>query len=333
MKVLIMGLNWIGDIVMSAPALTKAAQKYEKVDILTRPHLAEVYNFIPGINKVISFPTNGSLPQIFKHIKQVRKEKYDKIFILPCSLRTAAIAFLCGAKETIGYAHEGRSILLSSAIKKPDNYTKIHEAKLHAKLVLESTIEDAMPSIMPPVRSNKDIAKTMQKIGLQPDQAFFIMAPGAAFGGAKRWPPEYFAQLANKIYAKYNAPTLLTGAKADIEVVEQIEKLADKTTINLVSKTSIKELLFLLSAAKAVIANDSGTMHLAALWQTPTLVPVGPTDMVRTGPLNEFAATITGTPCPITPCRKRECSRDDHICMRSISPDRMFEELQKLVKN
>ena len=163
------------------------------------------------------------------------------------------------------------------------------------------------------------------------NRPFFVFAPGAAFGAAKRWPPERFAQLADLIQQEFAVPILLTGSENERPIMEEICNKSCAELVDLSGQTSFSQLAFLLLKGKALIANDSGTMHLGALTQIPTVVPVGPTDMVRTGPLNKNSRIVSNDSCPLAPCRKKVCPRLDHLCMVNISAAEVMMNLKDLL--
>ena len=174
---------------------------------------------------------------------------------------------------------------------------------------------------------NEENAK---KFDIDSKKEFILLAPGAAFGAAKRWPPEYFAELTKLIAKKYpELQIVVTGGKNETYLAEQISKNSGVSVIDVAGKTNLMALGVLLSRAKVVIANDSGTMHLAALYRTPTIVPVGPTDMVRTGALNKNFTPVIATGCEKIPCRQRVCPLKTDACMKSLTPSLIFHFLKE----
>jgi heptosyltransferase-2 len=329
MKVLFIGLNWLGDVVMSLPAILATAKKHE-VHILTRPHLAQIYRFTEAFAAIHEIPTNGLMLASLPRLRQLKSENFDQIIVLPDSLRAAIIAWLCRA-SSLGYNTQGRKMFLSRTLEKPENFKSIHESRLHFALVKKAGLaHDFMPlprfSFAP-----EKIAQTLDEFGMAKNQPYLIFAPGAAFGAAKRWPAEKFAKLAQLLYQKKpELKILVTGSGNEADIAEKVAAAGDNST-SIAGKTSLEKLAILLSQAKAMVANDSGTMHLAAMFATPTMVPVGPTDMTRTGSLSEKVQYFYGSEsCPQAPCRLKVCPRKDHICMQSIDPVEIFQAISKL---
>jgi heptosyltransferase-2 len=328
MKTIFIGLNWLGDIVMSAPAITAVPGE---VHIVTRPHLAEVYQLLPGNLSVHPIETKAAFFEVINALKPLRKLKAEHVITLPDSWRAAILAKACAGGESTGFANQMRGLLLDRAIDKPDNFRQMHESDLHFMLVKEAGLANAKP-LLPIFKPTSEQRQTVfARFGLDERQPYMILAPGAAFGSGKRWPPEKFAELASLIYGAYEVPVVLTAGANESELTRQICEDARGRIIDTAGQTSLNELACLLTGARALISNDSGTMHLGALCDTPTVVPVGPTDMTRTGPLNPKSVAVSTEICPQAPCRQRICPRQDHICMQNISAMAVFAELQKLL--
>lgn len=333
MKTIILGLNWLGDIIMSLPAIIAAADSGE-IHIVTRAHLADVYGLAALPLTIHSVATNAGLLEVVRQLQPLRRLQADHTIVLPDSLRAAVIAKFCKGTQSTGFATQFRSFMLGKAVKKPENYTQLHEADLHFMLVKEAGLTQQMtrPEIRKGSFSDDVFARLAAKLKLDASKDFIVLAPGAAFGAAKRWPPAKFSALANLLARQFQMPLVVTASASEQQIVEDICKNSDAELINAAGQTDLQELACLLSRAKALVANDSGTMHLAALYATPTVVPVGPTDMVRTSPLNRNFIAITATNvCPLAPCRQRTCSRDDHICMESITPQDVLAGLTSLL--
>ncbi len=334
MKTIIIGLNWLGDIIMSLPAIMAAAASSE-IHIVTRPHLAAVYELAELPITIHPVATNAGPLDVIKHLQPLRRLKADQTIVLPDSLRAAVVARLCCSAESTGFAAQFRSLMLGKAVVKPENYTKMHESDLHFMLVKEAGLTQlsSRPELRKGSFSDDVFARLAEKLRLDLDNGYIILAPGAAFGAAKRWPPAKFSALANLLAGQFKAPLIVTASASEKDIVEEICKNSNEKLINAAGQTDLRELACLLSRARALIANDSGTMHLAALYATPTVVPVGPTDMIRTGPLNpNFAAITAADTCPQSPCRQRTCPRNDHICMESITPEAVLAGLNKLLR-
>ncbi|HAE41208.1 MAG TPA: hypothetical protein DCG57_21630 [Candidatus Riflebacteria bacterium] len=330
MKTIFIGLNWLGDIIMSAPAIIAAAETSE-VHIVTRPHLSDFYQLLPGNITAHPITTNGPIQGVFRALKPLRALKASKIIALPDSWRAAILAKACSASESIGFSCQMRGLLLDKAIDKPADFKQMHESDLHFMLVKEAGLASIKPALPVYKPDEQTLRQVTGKFGLKASEKYMVLAPGAAFGSAKRWQPEKFAELARLISDSYQLPIVLTAGSSETALTRQICDEARGRLIDTAGQTSPGELACLLAGARALIANDSGTMHLGALCNTPTVVPVGPTDMTRTGPLNPRFTEVSTDICPQAPCRQRVCPRQDQICMQNISALAVFVALQNLI--
>lgn len=328
MKTLFFGLNWIGDVVMSFPALAAAAgQDGLPVDVLTRPALGPVYTLSPAVGEVVGLDTKQPFWNLLPELIAIRRRRYDRIVVLPRSFRSAFLAFLCGGVRRRGFTGEGRGLFLNDPASVPPWADAIHESRLHLALT-DGTVSGSRPADGPaPVPELKSIppadAETVRKkLGLNNTTDYIVIAPGAAFGEIKRWPAERFAALGRHLRDRYGVTIAVSGSPAESRLTSKIACDIGAGAVDLAGRTALDELFGLLAGARLLACNDSGTMHLGAALGAPLVVPVGPTDMARTGPMSGHAAIVRGRPCPGgTPCRRRECRYGTRICMESVSVD------------
>lgn len=333
-SVLVLGLNWLGDIVMSFPALQKAAQATGgSIDVLTRPHLADLYRIHPGVKKVWAVDTRQAFWKFLPMLHGIRQKQYSHILVLPRSFHLAFLAFLCGGKKRTGFSSEGRNFFLHKAIDLPPDFKQWHESKLHEFLVDSAgmgnseTLGRPLPDVRLPEKL-KDIPWTLP-VALSP-KGYVVLAPGAAFGNAKRWPVERFAELGCRLHQISGMQVIVTGSASEAPLTAKAAAAVGQAALDLGGRTSLLELVALLSRARLVVANDSGTMHVASLLRRPLIVPVGSTDMKRTGPSSDQATLIQGDICD-PPCRKPDCQRGDHRCMNSIAVERVWQAAREKI--
>ena len=330
--IIVIGLNWLGDVVMSLPAISAACNAGKEVHVVTRPHLADVY-WLSDLPVVVhSIATNDNPLKVIKAMKPLSRIFAGAAVSLPDSFRAAVLARLCQTGNAIGFDVQARGLFLNKRVKKPADFKLMHESKLHYMLMREAIPElpEQMPELPHCYISKEDWGKTAAKYNINTEKEFILLAPGAAFGAAKRWSPEYFAELTALISKKFpEYQIIITGGKNETEITQQIAEKSGVSVIDLCGKTNLEELACFLSRAKAMVANDSGTMHLAALYRTPTVVPVGPTDMKRTGALNEHFVPVIASNCEKIPCRERVCPLKTDACMKSLKPPLVFHFLKE----
>lgn len=332
MKTLFIGLNWLGDIIMSLPAIN-AAMAISEIHIITRPHLADVYHLFSDRLVVHPVQTGKSIFSVWPELSHLRQINFDHCIIFPDSLRSAAVARAANSAPSTGYAGQWRSALLSNPLIKPADFKNIHESELHFNLV-KSVYRNAVKAELPLIRFDENCFNQLfSRENIPVPEKYFLMAPGAAFGSAKRWPPSKFAELADLLHKDSGLPVVITGSSSEKEIAAEIISGSNAAFIDLTGKTSIAELTMLIHQSETLIANDSGTMHLSALTGTPTVVPVGPTDMQRTGPLNPCFRAVVSEACDLIPCRKRICPRNDHACMLAIEAQSILSAIKELKGN
>lgn len=327
-SVLVLGLNWLGDVVMSFPALQKAARAAGgSIDVLTRPHLADLYRIHPGVKKIWAVDTRQAFWKFLPMLRCIRQKQYSNILVLPKSFHLGFLAFLCGGKQRTGFAGEGRNFFLHRPVDLPRDFQQWHESKLHEFLVDAAHVGDSDYQGSPLGKIHLDDRRLgismADRVPLS-SGGYTVLAPGAAFGNAKRWPADRFAELGRRLHQTSKMQVIVTGSAAEVPLTARVAGAVGHTAIDLGGRTSLLELISLLSRARLVVANDSGTMHVASLLRRPLIVPVGSTDMKRTGPSSDQATLIQGDICD-PPCRKPDCQRGDHRCMNSISVDRVWQ--------
>jgi heptosyltransferase-2 len=333
--IIVIGLNWLGDVVMSLPAISAACNAGKEVHVVTRPHLADVY-WLSDLPVVVhKIATNDNPLKVIKAMKPMSRILASSAITLPDSLRGALLAKLCKTGNAVGFNVQARWLFLDKKIEKPKDFKLIHESKLHYMLMREAltNLPEKMPDLPCCYFSSDDWDKISTKFNIEKDKGYIVLAPGAAFGAAKRWPPEYFAEIVKLIADKYkDYQIVITGGKNEVSISEEIISKSGISVNDLTGKTNLEELACILCFAKAMIANDSGTMHLAALYRTPTIVPVGPTDMVRTGALNENFVPVIASNCDKIPCRQRICPLKTDACMKSLKPPLVFHFLEEALE-
>lgn len=339
MKTLFFGLNWIGDVVMSFPALALAAkQSGEPVDVLTRPALAPLYSLSPAVGRVIALDTRNPFWKLFPELIEIRKRWYDRIVVLPRSFRSAFLAFLCGGRRRRGFTGEGRGIFLSEALPLPAWADTVHESHLHLALAAKTAPDTRPPdgpAVLPELNfiATETAAATRMKFGLNDSLKYTVIAPGAAFGEIKRWPAERFTALGIHLRNRYGLTIAVSGSPAEASLTSGIAASIGAGAVDLAGRTSLSELFDIVSGSRLLACNDSGTMHLGAALNVPLLVPVGPTDMNRTGPMSGRASIVRGLPCPGgAPCRRRECRLGTRVCMESVSVEAVVAAADSLLQ-
>jgi lipopolysaccharide heptosyltransferase II len=315
-RLLIFAPNWLGDAVMALPAIGDLGQHLPDatIDILARPLIAPLFTMAPGINSVMTLEQTG------RQTEQLRRAQYDVALLLPNSFNTARIAWRAGIGERWGYRTDFRTLLLTRSVPAP---TRVHQTEYYRHLVRalgfggESVIE---PRLELPDGQREAAAALLAEQGWDRRLALVAVAPGAAFGGAKRWPVRSFAAVIDGL-ASDGARAVLIGAAADRAAATDVlmATTASPAPLNLVGRTDLPMLGAVLGQCRALVTNDSGAMHFAAALGLPVIAMFGPTRERETHPIGGKHAVLTN-PVWCRPCMLRECPLT-HRCMTGIGVD------------
>jgi len=353
-RILIRGVNWLGDAVMTTPALLRLREKFPNAHIalLTPGKLADLWKNHPAIDETISFQSDEN---IFSIAKKIRGKKFDRALVLPNSPRSALEIFLAGVPQRLGYSRPWRNLFLTQTVaprkdavkmrKRPAAEIKKLIAQKPEPKITNATIPKAShqifeylhlaaalganPEPLPPQLfvASDEIETARKKFGLDKiSQPVFGLNPGAEYGPAKRWPVEKFISAAREIQRQTNCAWILFGGKNDLNSTNQIQPAIGHrpSAINLAGQTSLRELMSLLKLCRVLLTNDTGPMHLAAALKIPVIAIFGSTSPELTGPIssNELHHQILKSNAPCSPCFLRECPIDFR-CMNGISIERV----------
>lgn len=316
-SILIKVPNWLGDAVMSSYAIEAIKELYDnpKITLLGRKHILEYFKLDSYNYEFIEDDTKTSKSRLSATIKLGKKlDAHDIAFSFTNSFLSALLLYLSGSKKRVGFSGELRGALLTHKLQKSSS----HQAYEYLRL---ASFEQ------------KDVL-TKKSLSFTPttkDKNTILIAPGAAYGSAKRWGEERFGELIaqnQELYFK------LVGAKGDSDICKNIEDICLRhgasNFINLCGKTSIKELAEDIKQANAVLSNDSGVMHLAAALKTKVVAIFGPTDETKTSIWDETENTIIKKETSCAPCKHRTCPKESHKCMEKILPEDVILDIESL---
>ncbi|GGF59915.1 lipopolysaccharide heptosyltransferase II [Azorhizobium oxalatiphilum] len=323
--ILIVGPSWVGDMVMAASlvASLKAQDPGRPIDMMAPKAALPVAQLIPGVRRTIPLGLGhgefGFLAR-WRAGRALKDEGYGKAIILPRAFKAAIAPFAAGIPERIGYAAEGRSILLTDA--RPDTFRKTART-IDRFVALGLPEAPPQPSERPvlnlPEADRIAIAQKFPLAGLGPVMA---LCPGAEYGPAKRWPARKFAQLAAQAHAAGYQIRVLGGPK-DAPLAQEIVEKAGVPVEDLVGRTSLVEAAGILAAAEVVISNDSGLMHVAGALDRPLVVLYGSSSEKMTPPTGPHSVAISHD-VSCRPCFKRECPLGTLACFEAIRPQEVL---------
>ncbi len=319
MKILVRATNWVGDAILCVPALRAVRGRWPEAEIaiLAKRWVSAVYEGQGLADRLLVLEDSADLAGTLS------AEKFDAAILFQNAFHAAWLAWRAGIPERIGYARDGRSALLTRAVAVPrDGEIPAHEAYYYAELVRRAGWIDALPEIDEIRLCVADAArgvaeKRMIAAGARGAGARRIaFAPAAAYGSAKCWPAERFAELADRLIVRFDADVILFGAPSERDIAERIASGMRCRPVNLAGQTSIAELSAYFSACDLFIGNDSGAMHVAAGAGVPVVAIFGSTDPDGTAPLTPRRTLVRDAPS-CSPCFLRHCPVD-HRCMTRI---------------
>jgi heptosyltransferase-2 len=309
---------------MSLPAIRAVRGRFPEAElcILARPWVAAVYEGESAIDRILAL-RGGRLAAI----QSIRTEKFDLAIALPNSFDSALTLWGAGIARRIGYARDGRSFLLTDAVRRPEpGSIPKHERYFYLELLRRSGIIDALPEVDEIHLEGREEARARGVKLIGTTRAIGV-SPGAAYGTAKRWIPERFAEAASAVAARIGASILIFGSVAEKDLCARVASLCGGR--NLAGATTLREFIDMTAACSAYLSNDSGAMHLAAALGVPSVTVFGPTDETATGPVAANASLLR-QPVECSPCLKRECPID-HRCMTRVSAEAVATEAIRLV--
>jgi heptosyltransferase II len=327
--------NWLGDAIMALPALRAVRARFSDahIAIVARPYVADIYRGQGVCDELIAYDPRGAEKGISGRealAARLRAGKFDAALLLQNAFDAAWLAWRAGIPERIGYARDGREILLTKAIAVPKaGEIPAHEQFYYLELVRRAGWAER-------VEGEREISLTVSRDAAEAAEQKLIEAgarsnansasglrvaigAGASYGSAKCWLPERFAEVANRLMAESGAEIILFGTAGETAVSNAIIAGMKRKPIDLTGKTAIAELPALLSRCQLFIGNDSGAMHVASAVGLPVVAIFGPTDPFGTAPVTPKCTVVQERPY-CSPCFLRRCPTD-HRCMKSVSSE------------
>lgn len=340
MKIIVRGTNWIGDSVMQIPALRSLRRIFPEANITlhTRSWARGIFEDAEFLDEIITIEKSESkIKDALAQAKILKKENFDLAVLFPNSFESALTAKLARIPQRFGYAKEGRSVLLTGAVKIPVWKNRRHEAFYYLNLIAEiekqffgtaTTLNDELKVDLKISGERKAAAAEFLKSnGVDLSKKIVALGVGSTNSRAKRWQAESYAELNDKLQSELNANVIIVGAKDELEVASKVyEKSKIKPTI-LTGKTDLAQAAAILSAVDLLVSNDTGLAHVAPAVGAKTLVIFGPTNERTTQPIG---SEIVRKSVECAPCMLRDCPID-HRCMTRISAAEVYEKVREML--
>ena len=332
--VLVIGPNWIGDAVMSTPALANLRRGLPKatIDLLVPRRVAPLFDDHPHIDRVIIRDKRQPWRTRLAQVMALRTCGYQMVVLLPNSFHAALDAWLLRSPIRLGYATDGRRWLLTHAVPAAEGQPP-HQIEAYLQLVaaMGLPIVERVPTLAPTTRAEMQAEHLWAVQGWGRADQVIGICPGAAFGPAKRWWPERFAALADRLLASGRFRVVFFGSPDEAPLVDRIRAQMTHAAVSLAGQDTLGSFMALAARCAVVIANDSGSMHIANAVGTRVVALFGPTDPRRTAPRASPAAVLHHD-LACSPCFRTTCPYTDHPCMRFIEVDDVYRAVLDILR-
>ncbi len=335
-NILIRGVNWIGDAVLTIPAMRSVRRRLpnSRITLLIQEPLDQLFASFSAVDGVQSFVVRPGIRGLADRVAlagQLRREHFDLCLILPNSFDSALVPFLAGIPERIGFDRDGRGLLLTQRIAPVLKGSGQHQARDYLTLLAPFGSADIPLNchLEIDLKARQWAEKTLASLRRTVQGPLIGFSPGAAFGPAKMWFPERFAGLARRLCGERQAGVVLVGGASERALCEEIGASVHGPALNLAGQTSLPQLAGLLAQCDLFVSNDSGPMHLASAVGTRVVAIFGSTDPAATGPLGPHE--IVKKECECAPCWERVCPRGDTLCMQRIEVSHVLQAVDRLL--
>ena len=335
---LVIAPQWIGDAVMTEPLMRLLAARGEVLTVAALPWVAPVYRAMHSVTEVLELPfQHGGLQWAARRaIGQAMKGQFDRAYLGPNSFKSSLIPWFAAIPERMGYHGESRYGLLTTRLPNPSKHSRGSMVEHFLALAeLQNPFPQAVPCLDLPLPV---LQNTLSTLGLTAG-TYVVLAPGAEYGPAKRWPEAHFAQWAKLA----GLPVVLLGSGKEAAVCQNIADSVNSSHAgrakNLAGATDLTQAMAVIAAAHSVVSNDSGLMHVAAAFGVPQVALFGSSSPQHTPPLNNKASVLWlkndaayQPPLDCAPCFKRECPLGHTRCLNDLSPQMVIRTWAGMVE-
>jgi heptosyltransferase-2 len=334
-RIVIRGPNWIGDAVMSEPAISAVRRLFPlaEITLLVKPSIADLFAHHPAIHHTLVYDDRGrhaGLSGKWTLARVLRRHRFDLAILFQNAFEAAVLAFLAGIPRRYGYATDGRALLLTDPVAAPRRHQHRHQVGYYWDLMKPFGAQGDPPSPVLVVTRQEDlaIAARLADAGIAPSDFLIGLNPGSTYGGAKRWMPDRYAEAVNRLGERYerggrHIAVAILGAKGEEDLGRAVAARIRGKSVVCSGQTTVRELMALTKRCQLFLTNDTGPMHIAAAFEVPTVAVFGPTDWRATAPFGgRFRVVKNDVAC--APCLLRECPID-HRCMTGVTVDDVVE--------
>lgn len=326
-RILIRGVNWVGDAVMTTPAIAGIRKTFPgaRITLLVKPNVAGVFEGNPHIDEILLYDGSGrhaGLVGFLRLARELREYGFDLAILLQNAFEAALLTILARIPHRVGYKTQGRGFLLTTAVVKDQSVKALHHVQYYQALVKGAGwVEEKQQPMLYVSRGAAERASALlREEGVKSEESLVAFNAGSTYGSAKRWPADRYAAVADELIERLGVKIVLTGSRGDEGVARAIRSQARRPDhiVDLTGRTDIQLLAAILRRCSVFVSNDTGAMHVGAAVGAPLVAIFGPTDPTTTSPVGSHV--LLRHPVPCSPCLLRDCPID-HRCMTGISVD------------
>ncbi|MBI4000662.1 MAG: lipopolysaccharide heptosyltransferase II [Nitrospira defluvii] len=334
-RIVVRGPNWLGDAVMCEPALSQVRTMFPHAEItlLVKPAIADLLAQHPAVNRTLVYDDRGrhaGLTGKWTLAGVLRRHRFDLAILFQNAFEAALISFLAGIPRRFGYATDGRSLFLTDPVSVPARNGQRHQVEYYWDLLrpLGGHGPAPAPRLFVTPEESAAITKRLADAGIGASDLVIGVNPGSTYGHAKRWLPDRYAEVVNRVLKDMQAQAgvrvgvAILGAKGEEQLGQAIAKQIKTRTVVCSGQTTVRELMALVKRCQLFLTNDTGPMHVAAAFNVPLVAVFGPTDWHTTSPYG-VEAKLVRQPVSCAPCLLRECPID-HRCMTAVTVDQVY---------
>ena len=329
-KILVRSPNWIGDAVMTTPAMGAVRSSFPRAEILVaaNPIVAELFQHHPYSDGVLVFDKKGAhqgMGGFLRFCGLLKEQGFDLAVLFQNAIEAAIMTFLARIPRRAGYRTDQRGFLLTHPVAIGEVERRLHHTEYYLHMLNNLGICGGDGRLRLQC-TDQEQAWATATLG---QWSWVAINPGATFGSAKRWIPERFARVADALAGHYDAHIVIIGGPGEVAMGQAVEKAMATTPLNLVGKTSLRQLMAILARCDLLVTNDSGPMHVAAALGTAVAAIFGPTDPTTTSPFSPSSRLVRKA-VDCSPCLLRDCP-SDHRCMSEIAVEDVLEAAEGLL--
>ncbi len=332
---LVVAPQWIGDAVMAEPLLAALASRGERLTVAALPWVAPVLRAMPEVAEIVELPfAHGRFDWAARRrVAASMRGRFDAAYVLPNSIKSALVPWLAKVPLRVGYQGEGRPWLLNRRLPNPVGRPPMvaYYGALAGAAVGASSAAAFDAGARPRLRLDESIVGAALATAGLVRGSYWVFAPGAEYGPAKRWPASHYAALARSLHGTDGATVALLGSAGEKALCDEIAALAPGACHVLAGATTLLDAIALIAASRGLASNDSGLMHVAAAFALPQVAVFGSTSPLHTPPLNDRARVLwlkeeLGLDC--MPCFARTCRFGHYRCLVGVAPERVEAALR-----